>query len=123
MLEVQAKKYAASEDRAKQHQEKPTTSVSERGLISTQPKWKDIVSNHDGYTVAEQKTRNFHGLVLGYVTPWNNHGYDTAKWFASKFTHISPVWLQMKKQGAKFAITGEQDIDQVPICLVFNFNA
>lgn len=27
---------------------------------------------------------------------WNNHGYDTAKWFAKKFTHISPVWLQVR---------------------------
>lgn len=112
IFEVQAKKLAP-EDRAKQqHQERPTASVFDLGLVSSQPKYKDIISNHDVYSVAEQKTRNFHGLVLAYVTPWNNHGYDTAKWFASKFTHISPVWLQMRKQGAKFAITGEHDIDQ-----------
>ena len=29
---------------------------------------------------------------------WNNHGYDIAKWFAAKFTHISPVWLQLKRK-------------------------
>ena len=31
---------------------------------------------------------------------WNNHGYDTAKWFARRFTHISPVWLQVRWETA-----------------------
>ena len=30
-----------------------------------------------------------------FFLKWNSHGYDIAKIFASKFTHISPVWLQL----------------------------
>ncbi|RHY34228.1 hypothetical protein DYB25_010297, partial [Aphanomyces astaci] len=40
-------------------------------------------------------TKRFHGDTLGYVTPWNNHGYNTAKLFRSKFTYIAPVWYQV----------------------------
>ncbi len=29
-------------------------------------------------------------------SPWNSHGYDIAKKFALKFTHISPCWYQIK---------------------------
>lgn len=49
---------------------------------------------------------------MGYVTPWNGLGYDIAKIFAPKFTHISPVWLQIKRKGnLKYTITGTHDID------------
>eukprot|EP01147_Barroeca_monosierra_P009773 gene9773-1973_t len=52
--------------------------------------------------------------TLAYVTPWNNKGYDIAKEYNGKFTHVSPVWLQMKKGdgNSSFVITGEHDIDQ-----------
>ena len=44
---------------------------------------------------------------------WNSHGYDVAKWFGAKFTHISPVWLQIKrKPGGAFVIEGGHDIDK-----------
>jgi len=29
-------------------------------------------------------------------SPWNNHGYDVAKHFARKLTHVSPCWYQLK---------------------------
>lgn len=91
----------------------PEESVEERGLVVTLPKWKEITSNHQLYSTAHQHTKHFAGLALGYVTPWNNHGYDTAKWFGAKFTHISPVWLQLKKQyGKKFSMEGTHDIDK-----------
>lgn len=85
------------------------------------------------------KQRNFHSSeTLVYVTPWNNHGYgelifwkisfnnfnwliseiefylnssDIAKWF-HKFTLVSPVWLQLKKNSGSLAVTGTHDIDQ-----------
>jgi len=38
------------------------------------------------------------GTVYSLCFQWNNHGYDIAKWFAAKFTHISPVWLQLKRK-------------------------
>lgn len=44
---------------------------------------------------------------------WNSHGYDIAKIFGGKFTHISPVWLQLKRRGREmFEVTGLHDVDQ-----------
>lgn len=43
---------------------------------------------------------------------WNNHGYDVAKFLGGKFTHVSPVWLQMKRHAGRNIITGDHDIDQ-----------
>lgn len=44
---------------------------------------------------------------------WNNHGYDIAKIFGNKFTHISPVWLQITPQGAeKYLVKGTHDVDK-----------
>lgn len=44
---------------------------------------------------------------------WNSHGYDIAKWFTHKFTHISPVWLQAKLNDdeSDIVIEGGHDID------------
>jgi chitinase domain-containing protein 1 len=47
------------------------------------------------------------------VTPWNGRGYDLAKWFASKFTHISPVWYQLVlEDNMKPELRGGHDVDQ-----------
>lgn len=35
-----------------------------------------------------------------------------AKIFHKKFTHISPVWLQIKVKSNSYQITGSHDIDQ-----------
>lgn len=44
---------------------------------------------------------------------WNNHGYDVAKLRGGKFTHISPVWLQVKWGiDGNLVTQGEHDIDQ-----------
>jgi chitinase domain-containing protein 1 len=51
--------------------------------------------------------------VLAYVTPWNALGYDVAKHYRGKFTHVSPVWLQLRRKGpSAYAITGLQDVDR-----------
>eukprot|EP00730_Choanoeca_flexa_P009300 TRINITY_DN12625_c1_g1_i2.p1 TRINITY_DN12625_c1_g1~~TRINITY_DN12625_c1_g1_i2.p1 ORF type:complete len:408 (+),score=71.00 TRINITY_DN12625_c1_g1_i2:80-1303(+) len=51
--------------------------------------------------------------VLGFVTPWNKGGYDTAVRFRGKLTHVSPVWFQMERRGPeKYELKGEQDVDQ-----------
>lgn len=86
-------------------------SVVQKDLISIHPTTDDIQANHQAYHEHTQH-RNFQGMVLGYVTPWNNQGYDIAKIFASKFTHISPVWLQIKRKGPlKYEVTGTHDVD------------
>ncbi|XP_044872926.1 chitinase domain-containing protein 1 [Mauremys mutica] len=87
--------------------------VQDRGLVVTDPKAKDIVLEHKSYCAKKTKERHFWGDVLGYITPWNNHGYDIAKMFGNKFTLISPVWLQVKRKGKEmFQFTGLHDADQ-----------
>uniref|UniRef100_H3DF66 Chitinase domain-containing protein 1 n=1 Tax=Tetraodon nigroviridis TaxID=99883 RepID=H3DF66_TETNG len=85
-------------------------SVLERGLVVSDPHWKDIVREEKRHCVHIKKT--FQGQVLGYVTPWNSHGYDIAKLFGSKMTSVSPVWLQLRRRGPEtFDVTGLHDHD------------
>ncbi|MBZ3870292.1 Chitinase domain-containing protein 1 [Sciurus carolinensis] len=87
--------------------------VQDRGLVVTDLKAEAVVLEHRSYCSARARERNFAGDILGYVTPWNSHGYDIAKVFGSKFTHISPVWLQLKRRGREmFEVTGLHDVDQ-----------
>ncbi|CAH1247963.1 CHID1 [Branchiostoma lanceolatum] len=87
--------------------------VVERKLVTEKPKTKDILTEHTRYSISSLENKNFPGTVLGYVTPWNNHGYDVAKIFGGKFSLISPVWLQLKRISAKiFHVEGAHDIDQ-----------
>ncbi|KAG8438024.1 hypothetical protein GDO86_008635, partial [Hymenochirus boettgeri] len=89
------------------------TLAQSRGLVSTDVKAKDIVLEHKNYCAKKAKERHVSTDVLGYVTPWNNHGYSIAKTFAAKFTLISPVWLQIKRRGREsYQITGLHDVDQ-----------
>ncbi|XP_076038506.1 chitinase domain-containing protein 1 [Oratosquilla oratoria] len=98
----------------KKKKEKPSGAVSEsvitKGLVTEKVKWKDIVTNHDTYS-KDTSRRNIAQMTLGFVTPWNNHGYDIAKTFANKFTHISPVWLQLKYHPKGYHISGLHDVD------------
>uniref|UniRef100_T1IHU5 Chitinase domain-containing protein 1 n=1 Tax=Strigamia maritima TaxID=126957 RepID=T1IHU5_STRMM len=88
-----------------------TLNVVDRNLVTEHPKWKDIVQNHQSYCKYTD-IKNFSAVTLGYVTPWNNHGYDTAKLFGSKFTYISPVWFQVKRTGTlTYNIEGGHDVD------------
>lgn len=86
-------------------------SVFERDLLGERPTAKEILV--DGGTYYENTTaRMFGGPTLGFVTPWNNHGYDVAKIFGAKFDMISPVWLQVISVGqANYEISGTHDVD------------
>uniref|UniRef100_A0A8D0FYK1 Chitinase domain-containing protein 1 n=1 Tax=Strix occidentalis caurina TaxID=311401 RepID=A0A8D0FYK1_STROC len=87
--------------------------VQDRGLVVVDPKAKDIILEHRSYCSKKMKERHISGDVLGYITPWNSHGYDIAKIFGSKFTLISPVWLQVKRRGKeRFQFTGLHDADK-----------
>ncbi|XP_058382052.1 chitinase domain-containing protein 1 isoform X1 [Diceros bicornis minor] len=87
--------------------------VQDRGLVVTDLRAEDVVLEHRSYCSAKARERHFTGDVLGYVTPWNSHGYDIAKVFGGKFTQISPVWLQLKRRGREmFEVTGLHDVDQ-----------
>ncbi|XP_060521528.1 chitinase domain-containing protein 1 [Cylas formicarius] len=87
-------------------------SVFDKNFVSETVFAKDVLANHKSF-YAETDDYNFDGMVLGYVTPWNNHGYDIAKIFGNKFTHISPVWLQIRRKGtSSYEVTGTHDIDE-----------
>ncbi|TKR81018.1 hypothetical protein L596_014966 [Steinernema carpocapsae] len=73
---------------------------------------EEILASHAEIDSGE---RQFSGPVFGYVTPWNNHGYDVAKWAANKFTHIVPVWFQINALSTSeksCSIGGTHDMDQ-----------
>ena len=65
-------------------------------------------------SASENPTKNLESPTLGFVTPWNNYGYDFAKEFAKKFDMISPVWLQLRQSAKDKAcfFTGNHDIDE-----------
>lgn len=87
------------------------SSVISRNLVVSEPSAKDILIEHGTY-FEKTEVKHFAGDILGYVTPWNNHGYNIARTFASKFSHISPVWLQIVRKGnLKYEIAGTHDID------------
>ncbi|XP_013101378.1 chitinase domain-containing protein 1 [Stomoxys calcitrans] len=85
-------------------------SVFDLDLIQQEPTSKEILINCGAY-YKDTTVRNFNGTVLGFVTPWNSHGYDVAKLFAMKFDIISPVWFQIVKHGEAYKIQGTHDID------------
>ncbi|XP_010769757.1 chitinase domain-containing protein 1 [Notothenia coriiceps] len=85
-------------------------SVLERGLVVSDPLWKDIVKEEKRNWARIKRT--FQGPVLGYVTPWNSHGYNVAKMFGAKLTSLCPVWLQVRRRGPEtFDVTGLHDHD------------
>ncbi|GFO38355.1 chitinase domain-containing protein 1 [Plakobranchus ocellatus] len=87
--------------------------VIDRGLVTKNPTVKDIFKQHALYYDRDAEVANFQGETLAYVTPWNNHGYDVAKLFGSKFKYVSPVWLQVKRnQRGIYSIHGTHDIDK-----------
>ncbi|PAV77946.1 hypothetical protein WR25_14026 [Diploscapter pachys] len=74
---------------------------------------ESILKEHEELDRGEKQ---FKGPLLAYITPWNGHGYDMAKWTAKKLTHISPVWLQAKPSedegNVACTIAGTHDIDR-----------
>jgi chitinase domain-containing protein 1 len=87
--------------------------------LSTQKLDASVVlkaASHPGSCSPSEQQRYEHPeklMKLAYVTPWNGHGYDLAKWFASKLTHISPVWYQLTMvENSKPELRGGHDVDE-----------
>lgn len=99
-------------------------SSSNNDHFSENVSYRDIVQEHKSFSVTQAMLRHFDREVLGYVTPWNSHGYDIAKLFAAKFTLISPVWLQLKPRDSQGSavIEGQHDIDKNWISTVKQLN-
>lgn len=88
-------------------------SLESRGLITKTPKIKDVIRENEAYTISQLTRKHFNGSNLAYVTPWNPKGYEIAELFAHKFTHISPVWLQLRidHENEQVRLEGTHDID------------
>ncbi|KAF0683327.1 Aste57867_24620 [Aphanomyces stellatus] len=86
-------------------------SVIERALVERTPTFTSILKEETRYG-SDTHVKRFVGETLGYVTPWNNHGYDTAKLFRHKFTYIAPVWYQIRHDDKhQPSLTGGHDVD------------
>jgi chitinase domain-containing protein 1 len=91
-----------------QHVERSARTLAKSSKMT----WESVASQHD-QVCANTSDRAFAGEVLAYVTPWNAHGYDTAKEFAGKLAWVSPVWFQLRNNAeGRPHVTGLHDVDQ-----------
>ncbi|XP_058777617.1 uncharacterized protein LOC131651909 [Vicia villosa] len=85
--------------------------VHQRGLVTTDTNYQDILTENT--KVSENTSiRHYTYPVLGYITPWNSLGYEMAKKFNSKFTHLSPVWYDLKSQQSSLVLEGRHNADR-----------
>ncbi|KAG0492117.1 hypothetical protein HPP92_005219 [Vanilla planifolia] len=88
----------------------PVLSVQERGLVKSDVVYREIL-DENARVPLNRSFRYFSNPVLAYITPWNSRGYEVAKEFTSKFTHLSPVWYELKSQGKKLFLDGRHNVD------------
>ncbi|KAF5733116.1 chitinase domain-containing protein 1-like isoform X1 [Tripterygium wilfordii] len=92
------------------HSSDSSSIVHQHRLAKTDVKFQEILSEHS--KVSENLSlRHYTYPVLAYITPWNSKGYDIAKEFNSKFTHLSPVWYDLKSQGTHLTLEGRHNAD------------
>ncbi|ONI23380.1 hypothetical protein PRUPE_2G185600 [Prunus persica] len=89
--------------------------VHQRGLVKIDVNYQEILTASttlENAKVSENTSgRHYKYPVLAYITPWNSKGYDMAKRFNSKFTHLSPVWYDLKSQGTGLILEGRHNAD------------
>ncbi|KAL1546355.1 hypothetical protein AAHA92_22961 [Salvia divinorum] len=85
--------------------------VFRRGLVTEKIDYQQVL--HENTMTSENSSRrNFENPVLAYITPWNSQGYEMAKKFSNKFTHLSPVWYELKSQETKLVLEGRHNADK-----------
>ena len=100
------------------------SSVYSKGLVTPKISHKKEILDHFQSYYEKVDFNNFEATVLGYVTPWNGHGYDIAKIFSgSKINLVSPVWLQLHASDSGYKISGLHDKDQKWMAKVKKANA
>ncbi|KAL6557140.1 hypothetical protein OROMI_017490 [Orobanche minor] len=82
-----------------------------RGLVNKDINYRQVL-DENMKTSKNLSHRNFKNHVLAYITPWNSQGYDMAKKFSNKFTHLSPVWYELKSQGTQLVLEGRHNADK-----------
>ncbi|XP_015577356.1 chitinase domain-containing protein 1 [Ricinus communis] len=83
----------------------------QQSLIQADVNYQDILTEHSKVS-KNASHREFTHPVLAYVTPWNAKGYEMAKRFTNKFTHLSPVWYDLKSKGSELILEGRHNADR-----------
>ncbi|KAI9109920.1 hypothetical protein K1719_018961 [Acacia pycnantha] len=79
-------------------------------IVNSDLSYRDVLTENS--KVSENTSRRHYDYpVLGYITPWNSKGYELAKRFNSKFTHLSPVWYELKSQQTSLVLEGRHNAD------------
>ncbi|XAR62980.1 hypothetical protein NMG60_11022751 [Bertholletia excelsa] len=95
--------YAKRTDTSPQHSR-------ESGIVKTDLTYLEVLNEHS--RVSDNRSNgHFTNPVLAYITPWNSRGYELARSFNHKFTHLSPVWYDLKSQGKKLVLEGRHNAD------------
>ncbi|WOL03173.1 hypothetical protein Cni_G11893 [Canna indica] len=89
----------------------PALSVYERGLVKPNVAFQEILAENSRFS-KNRSRRHFENPVLAYITPWNSRGYEMAKLFGPKLTHLSPVWYDLKSEGKKLVLEGRHNVDR-----------
>ncbi|TKY61270.1 Chitinase domain-containing protein 1 [Spatholobus suberectus] len=85
--------------------------VYQQGLVTTHSNYQHVLTENS--KVSENTSRRHYTYpVLGYITPWNSRGYELAKRFNSKFTHLSPIWYDLKSQQTSLILEGRHNADR-----------
>ncbi|CAK7348748.1 unnamed protein product [Dovyalis caffra] len=82
----------------------------EGGLVKTDVNYQEILDENTKVSKNESH-RHYTYPVLAYITPWNSKGYDMAKRFTNKITHLCPVWYDLKSQGTGLVLEGRHNAD------------
>ncbi|PIA49069.1 hypothetical protein AQUCO_01300129v1 [Aquilegia coerulea] len=87
-----------------------TLTVYERGLVKPNTNYQEILTENNKVS-KNTSIRHYTYPILSYITPWNSRGYEMAKRFNSKFTHLSPVWYDLKSEGNGIVLEGRHNAD------------
>ncbi|KAK7338042.1 hypothetical protein VNO77_18639 [Canavalia gladiata] len=85
--------------------------VYQQGLVTTDVNYQRVLTENS--KVSENTSqRHYSYPVLAYITPWNSKGYELAKRFNSKLTHLSPIWYDLKSQQTSLVLEGRHNADK-----------
>ncbi|XP_073288729.1 uncharacterized protein [Primulina huaijiensis] len=85
--------------------------IKQEGFVTAEMNYLQVLA--ENMKTSEYKSRrNFTNPVLAYITPWNSRGYEMAKKYNNKFTHLSPVWYELKSQGTNLVLEGRHNVDK-----------
>ena len=107
---------------------------SARHRIAVLPEELAAASSSSSLPSTSTSPRHARGSTLAYLTPWNRAGFTYALAYPHKFTHLSPVWFQVKtrkvrsekhegRSSLRVEVHGEHDVDPVWLADVREKNA